>query len=176
MDTIIPFLFLGLSIFSMIIYFKSSESLIMRAVKGITVFFFPVGALGAFLSGDYATALTIAVIVLLITIRRMYINKKDSLPSVAREKHANVNKPKLFSGQHNTKDWFKNISFSYTDSNGNSSYREVDVKEISEKSMTGYCHSRKQLRTFRLDRIDNSEVIIRDTGELINVYDWIVQL
>jgi len=38
MDTIIPFLFLGLSIFSMIIYFKSSESLIMRAVKGITVF------------------------------------------------------------------------------------------------------------------------------------------
>lgn len=176
MDTLIPFLFLGLSVFSMVIYFKSPEKLIMRAVKGITAFIFSVGALGAFLSGDYATALTIAVIVFLITIRRMNINKKGSLPSVATEQNTHVNKSKPFSGKHNTKDWFKNISFNYTDSNGNSSYREVDVKEINEQSMTGYCHSRKQLRTFRLDRIDNSEIVIRDTGELINVYDWIVQL
>ncbi|WP_410739206.1 WYL domain-containing protein [Citrobacter freundii] len=176
MDTIIPFLLLGLSVFSMVIYLKSTEKLIMRVAKGITAFIFPVGALGAFLSGDYATALTISVIVFLITIRRMNLNKKDSFPSVATEQNTHVNKPKPFSGNHNTKDWFKNISFSYTDSNGNSSYREVDIKEINEQSMTGYCHSRRQLRTFRLDRIDNSEIVIRDTGELINVYDWIVQL
>ncbi|NEY27639.1 hypothetical protein G4V03_05800 [Escherichia coli] len=176
MDTIIPFLLLGLSIFSMVIYFKSPEKLTMRAVKGITAFIFPVGALGAFLSGDYATALTISIIIFLITIRRMNINKKGSLPSLATERNTHVNKKNPFSGNHNTKDWFRNISFSYTDSNGNSSYREIDVKEINEQSMTGYCHSRRQLRTFRFDRIDNSEIVIRDTGELINVYDWIVQL
>lgn len=176
MNTIIPFLLLGLSVFSMVIYFKSPEKLIMRAVKGITAFIFPIGALGAFLSGDFATALTIFVIVFLITIRRMGINKKGSLPSVATEQNTHVNKSNPFSGNHNTRDWFKNISFSYTDSNGNSSYREVDVKEINEQNLTGYCHSRRQLRTFRLDRIDNSEIAIRDTGELINVYDWIVQL
>lgn len=176
MNTIIPFLLLGLSVFSMVIYFKSPEKLIMRAVKGITAFIFPIGALGAFLSGDFATALTIFVIVFLITIRRMGINKKGSLPSVATEQNTHVNKSNPFSGNHNTRDWFKNVSFSYTDSNGNSSYREVDVKEINEQNLTGYCHSRRQLRTFRLDRIDNSEIVIRDTGELINVYDWIVQL
>lgn len=176
MGTIVPFLLLGLSVFSMVIYFKSPEKLIMRAVKGITAFIFPIGALGAFLSGDYATSSTISVIVFLITIRRMNINKKGSLPSVATEQNSYTNKSKPFSDNHNTKDWFKNISFSYTDSNGNLSYREVDVKEINEQSMTGYCHSRKQLRTFRLDRIDNSEIVIRDTGELINVYDWTIQL
>lgn len=175
MDTIIPILFLCLSFFSMVIYFKSPGEMIMRGVKGITAFLFPIGALGAFLSGDYTAALTIAMIVLFLTIRRLKITN-TSPPLPATTKPTPLNTSKKPSNKHQIKNLFKNISFEYTDSNGNSSYREVDVKEISEQNITGYCHSRRQLRTFRLDRIDNSEIVIRDTGELINVYDWIVQL
>lgn len=176
MSTIIPFLLLALAIFSIITYLKSPERILMRAAKGIAAFLCLIGALGAFLSDDYATALIIGAIVFFLTIRRMNINKKASSPSVTTEPKAHLNESTSRPDKHNTKDWFKNISFSYTDSNGNSSDREVDVKEINEQCITGYCHSRRQLRTFRLDRIDNSEIIIRDTGELINVYDWIVQL
>jgi hypothetical protein len=42
--------------------------------------------------------------------------------------------------------------------------------------ITGFCHSRRQLRSFCIDRIENSEIVVHNTGELINVYDWIVQL
>ncbi|WP_226019918.1 WYL domain-containing protein [Serratia symbiotica] len=70
----------------------------------------------------------------------------------------------------------KNIAFNYTNSNGVFTYREVDVKKVDENYVFGYCHSRQQMRTFRLDRIEDDEVIIRDSGEVLNVYDWIVQL
>lgn len=71
---------------------------------------------------------------------------------------------------------FKNIAFNYTNSSGDYTYREVDVKKVDENYVFGYCHSRQQMRTFRLDRIEDGEVIIRDSGEVLNVYDWIVQL
>lgn len=70
----------------------------------------------------------------------------------------------------------KNIAFNYTNSSGDYTYREVDVKKVDENYVFGYCHSRLQMRTFRLDRIEDDEVIIRDSGEVLNVYDWIVQL
>lgn len=70
----------------------------------------------------------------------------------------------------------KNIAFNYTNSSGDYTYREVDVKKVDENYVFGYCHSRQQMRTFRLDRIEYDEVIIRDSGEVLNVYDWIVQL
>ncbi len=38
MDTVIPILFLGLSFFSMITYFKSQDKLAMRVAKGVAAF------------------------------------------------------------------------------------------------------------------------------------------
>lgn len=173
MDTVIPILFLGLSLFSMITYFKSLEKLAMRVTKGVAAFLASIAALGAFLDGDYALSLPIAFIVLFLTIHQLKTTK--TLLSVTH-KPISFSTPKGPISKHKPDGEFRNISFEYTDSNGNSTHREVDVKEINEQHLTGYCHSRRQLRTFRLDRIDNSEIVVRDTGELINVYDWIIQL
>lgn len=68
---------------------------------------------------------------------------------------------------------YRYISFSYTDSNGIYTYRDVDVSQVSDDYIIGYCHFRRQLRTFRIDRINDSEVIIRTTGELLHVYVWL---
>ncbi|POZ47227.1 hypothetical protein CF017_11490 [Citrobacter braakii] len=175
MEIIIPLLFLGLSLFSIVVYFKSPEKLILRGAKGIAAFLFSLAAFGAFLSGDYATSFPIAAIVLFLSIRRLKLTKTPHLPPIV-EKATPVTVSKKPASKRQSSDWFKNISFEYTDSNGCLTNREVDVKEINEQYITGYCHTRRQLRTFRIDRIENSEVVVRDTGELINVYDWIVQL
>ncbi|EPU9491042.1 hypothetical protein [Salmonella enterica] len=37
--------------------------------------------------------------------------------------------------------------------------------------MEGYCHSRKQYRTFRIDRIVDG-ITLRDTGELFTTEEW----
>lgn len=68
---------------------------------------------------------------------------------------------------------YRYISFSYTNSNGISTYRDVDVSQVSDDYIIGYCHFRQELRTFRIDRINDSEVIIRTTGELLDVYVWL---
>ncbi len=173
MDTVIPILFLGLSLFSMITYFKSQDKLAMRVAKGVAAFLAPIAAFGAFLDGDYALSLPIAFIVLFLTVRQL---KASKILSSVTHKPISFSTPKGPISKRKPDGEFRNISFEYTDSNGNSTHREVDVKEINEQHITGYCHSRRQLRTFRLDRIDNSEIVVRDTGELINVYDWIIQL
>ncbi|ENQ0000219.1 TPA: hypothetical protein G8R27_003398 [Salmonella enterica] len=68
------------------------------------------------------------------------------------------------------------VSFSYISASNEETFREVDVKEVDEVHITGYCHLRKQLRTFRIDRVKDQEIVIRDSGEVINVYDWITLL
>ncbi|MEH2716097.1 WYL domain-containing protein [Klebsiella pneumoniae] len=173
MDTIIPIFFVGLAVYSMITYFKSPEKLAMRVAKGVAAFLASIAAFGAFLGGDYALSLPVALIVLFLTIRQLKTSK--TLSSVTHQP-TSFSAPKEPIRKHNPDGEFRKISFEYTDSNGTSTHREVDVKEITEQHITGYCHSRRQLRTFRLDRIDNSEIVVRNTGELINVYDWIVQL
>ncbi|EBA1889648.1 Uncharacterised protein [Citrobacter freundii] len=75
-----------------------------------------------------------------------------------------------------TSSQYQFISFCYVNSASETTFREVDVKEVDDTYITGYCHLRRQLRTFRIDRIKNQEVVIRDSGEVINVYDWITLL
>ncbi|EEZ5826537.1 WYL domain-containing protein [Escherichia coli] len=60
----------------------------------------------------------------------------------------------------------KYIAFSYIDSKGDFTHREVDVSSIDNEYLQGYCHLAKEYRTFRLDRIQG-DVICRDTGEVI---------
>ncbi|QCT18549.1 WYL domain-containing protein [Jejubacter calystegiae] len=97
-------------------------------------------------------------------------NKNINLPSNRHPHTQSKKKPRIANVA------LKNISFSYTNSNGDFSYREVDVSKVDEDYIFGYCHMRRQLRTFRLDRIENEEVIVRESGEILNVYDWIVEL
>ncbi|WP_244499375.1 transcriptional regulator [Terribacillus halophilus] len=41
----------------------------------------------------------------------------------------------------------------YMAKDGSLTKRQVKIEKINEASVTGYCHLRKQLRTFRMDRI-----------------------
>lgn len=175
METIFALFFLGLSFCSLVVYIKSPEQFMLRAGKGTASFIFSLGAFGAYLSGDYTAALTIALVISFLTFRKWKKTKATPLSST-ETKSTPIISPKKQVSKNQSSDWFRKISFGYTDSNDNSTSREVDVKEVDDQYLTGYCHTRRQLRTFRIDRIQNSEIVIRDTGELINVYDWIVRL
>ncbi|EBJ5417505.1 WYL domain-containing protein [Salmonella enterica] len=97
--------------------------------------------------------------------------KPDSeLPDTLATKEHSLPHHRLTSSQ------YQFISFGYVNSASETTFREVDVKEVNDTYITGYCHLRRQLRTFRIDRIRNQEVVIRDSGEVINVYDWITLL
>ncbi|MBQ4781272.1 WYL domain-containing protein [Pectobacterium carotovorum] len=99
-----------------------------------------------------------------------------------REKAANKNKNE--SGEVSTKSGkfrvfsskvnLKEIAFEYEDSVGKQSYRTIDVKECDLIYITGYCHTAKALRTFRVDRIIDG-VIIRETGEILDSYEYVNQ-
>lgn len=65
------------------------------------------------------------------------------------------------------------IAFNYKNSNEKITYRDVNVTSCDGIHITGYCHVRRALRTFRLDRIVNDEVIMRHTGEIISCSDWL---
>lgn len=68
------------------------------------------------------------------------------------------------------------ITFQYCNSAGVVTTREVNVKNVGLDCLTGYCNLRKEIRTFRIDRITNQEIVLRESGEVMNVYDWITML
>lgn len=65
----------------------------------------------------------------------------------------------------------KAVAFSYVNSKGESSFRDVDVKNFDGQYVEGYCHLSRKYKTFRLDRIEG-DIIVRETGEALNVNDW----
>ena len=69
----------------------------------------------------------------------------------------------------------KKIAFAYTNADGVSSFRDVDVTEFDGQYIEGYCHLSCSLKTFRLDRIDG-DVILRSTGEIMDTYKWATQM
>jgi len=69
----------------------------------------------------------------------------------------------------------KNVAFSYVNSKGESSFRDVDVKSFDGEYLEGYCHLSRKFKTFRLDRVEG-EIIIRDTGEAIDTIEWAAQM
>ncbi|SUW63532.1 Uncharacterised protein [Buttiauxella agrestis] len=69
----------------------------------------------------------------------------------------------------------KNIAFNYVNANGESSFRDVDVKKCDGNYIEGYCHLSHKFKTFRIDRVEG-DVILRDTGEMMNAYDWADEL
>ncbi|MEI7343815.1 MULTISPECIES: WYL domain-containing protein [Pectobacterium] len=63
------------------------------------------------------------------------------------------------------------IAFSYVDSTGNQTRREVDVESVDGEYVYGYCHLAGDTRTFLLNRIEGN-IIVMDTGELLDPYKW----
>lgn len=63
------------------------------------------------------------------------------------------------------------VAFNYVNAEGVSRFREVDVESFDGQYVEGYCHSARKFRTFRLDRIDG-DIIVRDTGESMDPYEW----
>lgn len=59
----------------------------------------------------------------------------------------------------------RTLRFSYEDSRGDESTREVDVSLISAQRFTGWCHLRAERRTFRWDRVVG-DLLDLQTGEL----------
>lgn len=68
------------------------------------------------------------------------------------------------------------VAFKYTNAEGLTALREVDVKAVDNIYLKGYCHSRNAIRTFRIDRIKNDEIVIRHTGEVVSVDAWITSI
>lgn len=68
---------------------------------------------------------------------------------------------------------YSSIRFKYRDSDGNITERTVDV--LSGKrgyEFKGYCHLRKDTRTFYFDRIEGDEVVDISTGEVMTPMAW----
>lgn len=87
-------------------------------------------------------------------------------------KKKNIAKSLMMKGTLNLAD-YRYVAFIYEDSQGKVTKRDVDVREFDGEHITGFCHIRKQLRTFRSDRILNDEIILRNTGEVMSVNDWL---
>ncbi|POE19274.1 MULTISPECIES: WYL domain-containing protein [Pectobacterium] len=79
----------------------------------------------------------------------------------------NNNQSSEHDGMHET----QCISFSYVDSIGNHTRREVDVESVDDEYIYGYCHLVGDTRTFLLNRIEGNIIVI-DTGELLDPYEW----
>lgn len=60
------------------------------------------------------------------------------------------------------------FAFKYRDRNGDVTDRVLEVNRYSAEHLVGYCALRRCQRTFRIDRIVNSEVIDTTTGEVID--------
>lgn len=60
-------------------------------------------------------------------------------------------------------------AFLYVDKDGVKSERHVNVDTIGRDHVTGYCRLRRCRRTFRKDRIVRSEMVVVETGEIVDV-------
>lgn len=90
----------------------------------------------------------------------------------SKNKKKKIAKSLIDKGASNLAD-YRHVAFIYEDSQGKVTKRDVDVRAFDGEYITGFCHIRRQLRTFRSDRILNDEIILRNTGEVMSVSDWV---
>lgn len=95
------------------------------------------------------------------------------LPEYQPSKINNVKS--LFKVKHEPKekDIYGTVQFKYRDFDGNITERTVDVitGKIGDK-FKGYCHLRKEIRTFYFSRIHGFELIDIETGEVTTPMEW----
>lgn len=75
-------------------------------------------------------------------------------------------KPRKVSGRK-----LDTVQFTYMDSGGNYTEREVVVQLVTDDCFEGYCKLRRETRTFRIDRVVGS-VVSKETGEIIDPFVW----
>ena len=113
-----------------------------------------------------------------------FVNKKESAKN---NKTINSNRPSNPSGSvfskkgttpsntdlsHYSRADLMEIAFSYIDSKGDFSKREVSVSQITNTHIKGWCHERKALRTFKTESII-LDVTLLSSGEVVPVKDWV---
>lgn len=96
----------------------------------------------------------------------------NNSPNGSKNKKKKNAKSLIEKGASNLAD-YRYVFFMYEDSQGKVTKRDVDVRAFDGEYITGFCHTRRQLRTFRADRILNDEITLRNTGEIISMSDWI---
>lgn len=102
---------------------------------------------------------------------RSELESQDFQVESAKKKKT-IAKSLMTKGTSNLAD-FRYVVFIYEDSQGKITKRDVDVRAFDGEYITGFCHIRRQLRTFRSDLILNDEIILRNTGEVMSVSDWL---
>lgn len=63
------------------------------------------------------------------------------------------------------------IEFSYVDADGEKTQRTVTVHSVTRVYFKGECHTRREERTFRLDRVVG-DLVDCDTGEVLSPKEW----
>ncbi|WP_421212602.1 hypothetical protein [Aeromonas sp. 600479] len=113
-----------------------------------------------------------------------FANKKEA---TKKNKTANPHRPSNTSGpvfskkgtsnskldlSHYSRADLMEIAFSYIDSKGDFSQREVSVSQVTNTHIKGWCHERKALRTFKTESII-LDVTLLSSGEVVPVKDWV---
>lgn len=63
------------------------------------------------------------------------------------------------------------IQFAYRDRSDRITSRTVEVSGLDDEYFEGWCRARRDVRTFRLDRVVG-DVVSMDTGEVRSAFDW----
>ena len=90
------------------------------------------------------------------------------------EAHRPPDLPQAFGERYEKPENWAKVKFWYRDLKRQETAREVDVKRLlPDGKFLGYCHLRKEARTFRFSGIDyDMEVVNRLTGESVPVWAW----
>lgn len=179
MDVLISIVSLALAIYAISLICLKPQSIKAKFFKSIGALWYFFFSCGAIISSDYPE---LGVVLLIVGATVLFYPKKDNATT---PKISDSDNNKTESTSHdefegavfrNQVDFSKHkhllkIAFTYKNSNGSITYREVDVKKFDGLYIEGYCYSRKQYRTFRIDRIVDG-ITLRDTGELFTTEEW----
>lgn len=68
------------------------------------------------------------------------------------------------------------VEFTYIDREFSVTKRKVTFRNYANRKIEAYCHKRRAMRTFHIDSIQNGEVTIVATGEMLSTTAWITRL
>ncbi|QLN46852.1 WYL domain-containing protein [Klebsiella grimontii] len=182
MESLIILLSLSVGIYTIVKICSKPQGLLAKILKSIGALWFFLSAGGLALTPD---SFFPGILMMLVGVAFVfYFNKKESvLPAVVIKKSKEHNASSSDADDEGHKLEFENqidfskhahllkVAFSYENNDGDISFREVDVKKFDGLYIEGYCHSRRQYRTFRIDRVVD-EITLRDTGELFTPEEW----
>lgn len=179
MDVLVSILSIALAIYAIIIICTKAQNTKAKFLKSIFALWYFLYAGGVIVSSEYKE---VGVVLLIVGAVVLFYPKKEQTVTPAKLA-SDINKTESVSHDDSEDVEFRNqvdfskhkhllkIAFTYENTNGTVKYREVDVKKFDGLYIEGYCHSRKQYRTFRIDRIVDG-ITLRDTGELFTTEEW----